>query len=64
MGLERGGKWAESKYARGGQGGAAGWEEGLQSNRPLSFCGIPAPTLWSGVYSVSPISPLCYPLGQ
>lgn len=63
MGLGWGSKWAESKHAGGGQGGAAGWEEGSRSNRPLSFCSITAPTLWPGVYSVSPAS-LCYPLGQ
>lgn len=45
MGLGRGGKWAESKQAGGEQGRAAGWEEGSQSNRPLSFCGVTAPTL-------------------
>lgn len=64
MGLGRGGKWAESQHAGGGRGRAAGWEEGSRSNRPLSFCGVTVPALWSGVYSVFPVSPLCYPLGQ
>lgn len=63
MGLGWGGKWAESQHAGGGRGRAAGWEMGSWSNRPL-FCGVTAPALWSGVYSVSPVSPLCYPLGQ
>lgn len=37
LGLESGGRWAESEHAGGGQGREAGSKEALGSIRPLNF---------------------------